>query len=182
MNFPILHTARLILRQVLPSDAPIVLRGYSDPRVYQHMSISYHTLDEVQAQLDWYVELYTQHTGIWWGICLRDTGEMIGNGGFHLWSKKHLSAELGYWLLPDYQHLGFAKEAVSEMLRYGYQSMLLHRIEAIVEGDNTSSSRLMESLSFHLDGVRRACEWSGDKFIDLQIWSKLASEQEGHHL
>lgn len=176
MNFPILRTDRLILRQVKSEDAPVVLAGYSDPKVNQFMSVAYHNLSEVQVQLDWYNELYTNKAGIWWGFCLQDSGQMIGNGGFHLWNEKHRSAELGYWILPDFHRQKYASEAVHAMMKYGKETLNLHRVEAIVEAENQASSAMMSSLGFHLDGVRRECEYIDNRYISLEIWSKLSNE------
>lgn len=177
MSFPILKSERLYLRQVTNEDADIVLKGYSDSRVNHFMSVSYSSLEEVQVQLKWYEELYAQKTGIWWGICLNDSDEMIGNGGFHLWHQTFRSAELGYWILPEYQGNGYAVEAVQLMLKYGFYKMNLNRIEAIVEQGNQASSHLLAKLGFHLDGVRREAEWVREQFINLEIWSKLNTEE-----
>ena len=175
-TFPILLSERLQLRQVVSSDAPTVLKGYSDVRVNQHMSVSYHTLEEVNVQLKWYYELFNEKTGIWWGICLKDSGEMIGNGGFHLWNKIHRNAEMGYWILPEFQKKGYASEAIREMMRYGFDHMNLHRIEAIVETENGPSSKLLKDAGFVLDGIRRDCEFVRNNFISLEIWSRLSSD------
>lgn len=176
MAFPTLHSERLILRQVVSDDAPVVLKGYSDTAVNQFMSVSYHSLEDVQIQLNWYNDLFHQGSGYWWGICLKNTGEMIGNGGFHLWNNKFNSAELGYWILPEFQGNGLASEAVQEMMKFGYNQMNLHRIEAIVEKGNISSSKMLGSLGFQLEGVRRECEWVDHKYISLEIWSKLSTD------
>ncbi|MBC7884925.1 MAG: GNAT family N-acetyltransferase [Saprospiraceae bacterium] len=173
LQFPVLTSDRLILRQIKPEDAPVVLEGYGDTRVNLFMSVAYHTLEEVQVQLDWYTELLEKQTGIWWGICMKDTGQMIGNGGYHKWEHQHRCAELGYWLLPEYQGKGYAAEAVKVMLDYGFSSMDLHRIEAIVEGGNQASSLLLKRLDFDLEGIRKECEFIKGRFIDLEIWAKL---------
>lgn len=178
MDFPELLSDRLILRQIVNDDARVVLQGYSDARVNGHMSVSYHSLDEVQEQLTWYEELYNNHTGIWWGICLSSTGEMIGNGGFHLWHHTHRTAELGYWLLPEHQKKGYALEAMRAMILYGFNEMNLHRIEAIVDSGNHPSSALLKKLGFSLDGIRRECEFVNSKFVSLEIWSMLADDIE----
>jgi len=175
-KFPILESQRLQLRQVVGADAPVVLKGYSDVRVNKHMSVAYHSLEEVTTQLNWYGELFQNSTGIWWGICIRETGEMIGNGGFHLWNKKHRNAELGYWILPEFQGQGYASEAVKAMINFGFGHMDLHRIEAIVETENGPSSKLLKASGFVLDGIKRDCECINNKFVSLEIWSRLSSD------
>jgi len=175
-TFPVLETQRLILRQVVAADAPTILKGYSDVLVNQYMSVSYHSLDEVEVQLKWYDTLYNEKTGIWWGICEKETNVMIGNGGFHLWNKKHQSAELGYWVLPDFQRKGYAKEAIQMMIKHGFKKMDLHRIEAIVETENKRSSKLLHASGFQLDGIRRECEFINSTYISLEIWSLLSTD------
>ncbi|MBK8723916.1 MAG: GNAT family N-acetyltransferase [Saprospiraceae bacterium] len=175
--FPELYTERLLLRRILPSDAPTVLKGYSDPAVYQFMSVQYHNPTDVQTQMDWYETMLTAETGIWWGICKKDTGEMIGNGGFHNWEKKHRCAELGYWILPPFHRRGYASEAIQAMVNQAFRNMNIHRVEAIVEAENKASSDLLIKNGFRLEGTRRECEWVKDKFIDLQIFAKLEFEK-----
>lgn len=175
-EFPVLHTDRLIMRQVTQADAPVVLAGYGNPDIYKHMGVSYHSLEEVQAQLEWYKTLFSTNAGLWWGFCLADTGQMIGNGGFHRWDQKHHTTEVGYWLLPDFHRQGYGTEVLGKMTEYAYQVMNVHRVEAVVEMENTSSSRLLTSSGFTLEGIRRQCEWKNDAFIDLQIWSKLSTD------
>lgn len=174
--FPALSTDRLLLRKVVADDAAMVLKGYSDHRVNQYMSVAYQNLVEVQVQLEWYDELLNKKNGIWWGVCLRENGEMIGNGGFHLWNEKHNSAEIGYWILPEFQKKGFASESVTAMIKFGFDEMHLHRIEAIVESENVISSAMLKSLGFSLDGIRRECERVNGKYINLEIWSLLSSD------
>ncbi len=174
--FPEIHTERLLLKQVLQADAATVLKGYSDVRINQFMSVAYHSLEEVQAQLNWYNELYQNKTGIWWGICLKSTGEMIGNTGYHLWNHNHRSAEIGYWILPEFQRQGYALETLQGVVQYGFDHMHLHRIEAQVENENSASSTLLLKAGFHLDGIKRECEFIQERFISLEIWSKLSTD------
>ncbi len=175
-SFPHLVSERLTLRRVVAEDAPVVLAGYSNPEVYRHMSVEYHSIEEVQVQLDWYESLWKGSLGTWWGICLNEDGTMIGNGGFHLWHQEHKSAELGYWILPKHQRQGYASEAIRLMCHHAFTQMGLHRIEAVVEVDNQASGSLLNKNGFTLEGTRRECEWKNNTFIDLQIWSRLSYE------
>ncbi len=171
--FPVLQTDRLVLRQVTQEDASVVLSGYSDKRVNQFMSVAYHSMEEIQTQLDWYNSLLAEESGIWWGICLKEDGKMIGNGGFHKWEHLHRKAELGYWILPEYQGKGLAAEAISAMITHGFENMALHRIEAEVETENAPSSRILRKMGFELEGIKKECEYINGRFIDLEFWAKL---------
>jgi ribosomal-protein-alanine N-acetyltransferase len=85
-------------------------------------------------------------------------------------------AELGYWLLPEYQGHGYALEAIQAMVHHGFQGMDLHRVEAVVESDNYPSSQVLAKAGFTMEGIRRQCEWKETSFLDLQMWSRLSTD------
>ncbi len=176
MVFPEITTERLLLRNIEQNDASVVLAGYSNPKIYNYISVAYHTLAEVQIQLNWYKEIFTNRTGMWWGICLKKDGMMIGNGGFHRWQKEHKCIELGYWILPEYQRKGYASEAIFAMCQYAFRHLDIHRIEAIVEGENAGSMLLLKKAGFTNEGCRKECEWKNNKFIDLYSFALLKIE------
>ncbi len=174
--FPVLATERLILRKVEQTDAAAVLKGYSDPRVNQHLSVAYHSLDEVQAQLDFYNSIFTTGDGIWWAICKKeDPTDVIGNGGLNNFKPDHKCIELGYWILPGEQGKGYATEAIRSICNYAFTVLDVHRIEAIVEGENNASMQLLTKLGFTHEGVRKECEMKNGRYIDLHSFALLNS-------
>jgi ribosomal-protein-alanine N-acetyltransferase len=125
--FPTLYTARCTLRRIGPADKLRVFEGLSHPEVIRYYGVSYRTLEETQAQLDWYNYLLASETGIWWGICFTsDPGRLIGACGFNEWVQMHNRAETGYWLLPGYWGQGLMRECLSAILRFAFANMRLH--------------------------------------------------------
>lgn len=174
MNFPVLQTERLLLRKVEQADAATVLLGYSDPLVNRYMSVAYHSLPEVQTQLDFYNSIYENGTGVWWAICPKDDPSIvIGNGGLNNYSAQHRCIEIGYWLLPPMQGKGFAGEAVGEICNYAFKKLAVHRIEAIVEEGNEASITLLEKLGFTCEGTHRECEIKNGNYISLICYALL---------
>ena len=166
--FPLLTTERLVLRKVEQTDATAVLKGYSDPLVNRYMSVAYYSLEEVQKQLDFYKSIYETGTGTWWAICTKDDpSTVIGNGGLNNYRKQHRCIEIGYWLLPSAQRKGYAAEVVKAICRYAFTQLEVHRIEAIVEGGNDNSIKLLEILGFSCEGTHRQCEIKNGYYIDL---------------
>ncbi|HTD03047.1 GNAT family protein [Undibacterium sp.] len=175
--FPVLHTQRCQLRHIVGSDIGQVFRGLSLPQVTAYYGISYDSVQATQAQIDWYQELLEQQTGIWWGICKKDLpGELIGACGFYEWNKDNRNTDMGYWLLPEHWGSGVMRECLSAILKHVFQQMYVHRVEAEVEPENFSSSRLLRKLGFSLEGTRRQCEWKNGRFVDLEYYSLLAGE------
>lgn len=63
--------------------------------------------------------------------------------------------ETGYKFDPAFWHKGYAREAMSFGISLMFDELNLHRIEAYVMKENTSSIRLLSSLHFQLEGICR---------------------------
>lgn len=64
-------------------------------------------------------------------------------------------------------------EAVERVIEYGFTSMELNRIEALVGAENVPSLRLMEKFNFIQEGVLRQHYFTADKFEDSVLFSRL---------
>ena len=87
-------------------------------------------------------------------ICKQD-GRMIGTCGFTSFNCPADSAEIGYVLNPAFQGKGLATEAVRRVLRFGFEELSLHRIEAHFILGNEASRRLMERVGMTFEGYAR---------------------------
>lgn len=172
-DFPILKTERLLLRQFIDSDLENVFKGLSHPDTIQYYGVSYATLEATKAQMAFFADLEKSGTGRWWAICSPDNQVFYGGGGLNSLSKEHLKAEIGFWLLPEYWGKGFMTEAMPVICAHGFDAMGLHRIEGIVETENTLCKRAMEKLRFVHEGTMRECEVKNGKFISLDIYAKF---------
>jgi ribosomal-protein-alanine N-acetyltransferase len=68
-------------------------------------------------------------------------------------------------------------EALQTMLAYGFSTLKLHRIEALVVPGNERSVRVLEKLGFQEEGVLRGYGFWNDKFWDLRCFSLLAGDE-----
>jgi [ribosomal protein S5]-alanine N-acetyltransferase len=176
-TFVELATRRFRLRRIVAEDVGVVFRGLSDPLVIAHYGVSYESLDATRRQMDWFEEIRTAGTGVWWGICRREPDSaLIGACGLNDVNAGHRRAEIGYWLLPEFWGRGVMVECLEAMLRHAFDAMGLHRVAADVDVDNHRSRRLLERLGFQLEGVRRGCELKGGVYLDLMCYSRLATD------
>ncbi|MCB0582845.1 MAG: GNAT family N-acetyltransferase [Phaeodactylibacter sp.] len=173
-NFPALKTSRLLLRQFRQEDIHDVFHGLSHPDVIKYYGVHFDTLEATQEQMNWFVSLETDRTGIWWAICRAEGGDFLGAAGFNNWSHEHRKAEIGFWLLPEYWGKGIMSEALPLVCDYGFGKMGLHRIEAFVESENQNSKTAMSKLGFRLEGTMVDCEIKNGRFISLDIYACLA--------
>ncbi len=57
-------------------------------------------------------------------------------------------------------------EALHAMLRYGFETFDLHRIEAVITPENHASSKLLEKLGFRQEGVLRQRSFYRGHYVD----------------
>jgi [ribosomal protein S5]-alanine N-acetyltransferase len=174
-DFPVLDTERLILRKISAKDIAVVFEGLSHPEVIRYYGVSYITIEATAAQMQFYDDLLANHTGIWWAVCLKDSGAMIGACGFNHLQRQHRKAETGYWLLPSYQGHGYMLEALQAIIPYAFGHLQLHRIEAVIETGNTASIALAQKSGFRHEGTQQDAEIKDGRFISLHLFALLNS-------
>jgi len=101
-------------------------------------------------------------------------GKLVGSIGLHLQEDvyKH-SAELGYFVGESYWQKGIAGVAVRGMIKYGFETLHLHRIFASVFEHNKASMRVLEKNGFVLEGIKKQAVLKNNTFMDEHIYGKL---------
>jgi [ribosomal protein S5]-alanine N-acetyltransferase len=114
---------------------------------------------------------------LYFQLVKKDNGENIGWCGFHTWYIQHYRAEIGYILTNDAERgNGYMKEALSEIVKYGFEKMNLHRIEAFIGPTNIPSLKLVDSLGFVKEGHLREHYFKDGKVEDSVLFSLLKTE------
>ena len=173
VDFPIIKTERLLLRQFIASDLENVYKGLSDPEIIKYYGVNYKTLEDTKAQMQFFVDLEKEGTGIWWAVCSLDNKTFYGAGGLNSLNKVHKKAEIGFWLLTEFWGQGIMTEVMPIICNYGFDNLELHRIEGLVETDNLTCKKAMKKLDFKLEGTMKDCEVKNGKFISLDIYAKF---------
>ena len=86
------------------------------------------------------------------------------------------SAKLGYWIGEQYARNGFARAAVAEVSRFGFEKLGLHRIEAAVQPDNAASIRVLEAVGFGYEGKARGYLKIDGQWRDHLVYAKLSND------
>lgn len=178
-EFPVLHTERLVLRELRDDDVPAVFAVFSDPEVVRYAGKAPHKdLAESRALLARNRDLFPAREGLRWAITLRGDDRLVGSCGHWRLMKEHRRSEIGYDLRRDRWGQGIMSEALDAMLAFGFQRLGLNSVEAHVDPDNRRSRRALERLGFQLDGVLRENFYDGEVFTDSAIYTLLAREHE----
>ena len=176
-NFPEIRTQNYLLRQIGESDLENIYRGLSDENVIEYYGISFDSLEATNEQINWYAELEQNQTGIWWAISSLNRDTFFGAIGYNNHNAEFKKAELGFWILPEFWKNGVVSEVLPPVCEYGFSEYGLNRIEAQVESENTACKRVMNKFHFVHEGTLREYEIKNGRYIDLEVFSKLASDK-----
>lgn len=66
------------------------------------------------------------------------------------------TASLGYWAGETFAGKGYTTAAVCTVVRYAFDDLELHRVEAACQPDNIASRRVLEKAGFTQEGAARA--------------------------
>jgi ribosomal-protein-alanine N-acetyltransferase len=177
--FPVLETARLLLREITLDDAAFWLRNFADPEVVELTAFEPPANIEGAKEeiLQYAIRPFAQGTGIRWGITPRGSHDLIGTLGYHQWVREGGNrARVGYEIHREYRRRGLMTEAMSAILGYGFETMKLNRVEALIDPINVASIRLVEGLGFRREGVLRENTHFRGRFIDDAVYALLARE------
>jgi [ribosomal protein S5]-alanine N-acetyltransferase len=83
---------------------------------------------------------------------------------------------IGYSLAQQYCGHGYATEAASSLLWFGFESLGLHRISATTDVRNFASWRVMEKLEMRREGHFRENVWQRGQWRDSFLYAILAHE------
>ncbi len=148
-KFPQLTSPRLILRQVTEADLPAIQFLRSDPVVNQFVQRSQaRTQEEALAFLHKINSGIKKEEILYWGICLKENGAMIGSICLWNFSEDRRTAEVGYDLMPSCQRLGIMDEALKTVLHYGFETLDLAEVVAYTQHNNEPSTKLLERNQF----------------------------------
>ena len=107
----IIETERLFLREMKESDFDALYKVLADSDIMQHYP---YTFDENRV-INWIqrnIERYRIFGFGLWAVCLKETGEMIGDCGLTLQLiDGRIKPEIGYHIRANKQRNGYAKEA-----------------------------------------------------------------------
>ena len=85
-------------------------------------------------------------------------------------------AELSIFILKEFRNKGFGKEAISTIIKYAFEKLNLHRLEAEVIEYNEGSKKMVEGFGFILEGRLREAKHSNGKYYDILRYGLLKSE------
>ena len=171
---PTLETPRLRLRKLSMRDAQDIFDYSQDPQVARYVLWEAQTsLSEARSYIRFMLRKYRLGEPASWGIEWKETGRIIGTIGFMWIQRDNAAAEVGYSLSRAYWNRGIMTEALAEILRYGFRSLNLNRIEAQHETENPASGAVMRKCGMQREGILRQRLLNKGRFVDVELYAIL---------
>ncbi len=85
------------------------------------------------------------------------------------------SGYLGYYTFSNFERRGFMRAGLSQLVRYAFHSLKLHRLEANIQPGNVASIALVKSCGFNKEGYSPRYLKIGGRWRDHERWAILAS-------
>lgn len=155
-KLPTIDTARLRLRWITPADVPALASIFGDPAVCRFLLRP--PLRDLAAAADLQEEitrLFVERSLFQWGLVERDSDVVVGTCTLAWLSAEHARAELGFVLAQEKWGRGYMSEALPALVRFAFDTLGLHRLEADADPRNDRSIKLLQRLGFQREGYQR---------------------------
>ena len=174
LPFKNLESQRLILRRITAADVNEIFALRSNTEVMKYVPRTLCTsLDEVMVLINTIDKKLETNEGINWAITLKGSDTLIGFIGHYQIKWQHFRSEIGYMLSPEFKGKGIVTEAIQLIVKYGFNEMNMHSLEAIIDPENIASARVLEKNNFVKEAHFKENEFYDGRFLDAVIYSLL---------
>jgi RimJ/RimL family protein N-acetyltransferase len=160
--YPI-RTPRLVLRPFTSSDLAALHAFHKLPEVNRFLYSEPKDREQVRAMLAEKAAatvLRSEGQQLCLAAELTGSGQLVGDCTLFWRSEAHQQGEIGFIFHPAHHGQGLATEAATELLRLGFEGLMLHRIYGRCDARNTASARVMERC-----GLRREAHLMENEFV-----------------
>ena len=167
----VIETERLLLREMNDDDFQALYNVFADSDIMQHYP---YTFDEVRVR-NWIqrnIERYQIFGFGLWAVCLKETGEMIGDCGLTMQLlNSEIKPEIGYHIRADKQRKGYAKEAAIAVRDWTFHNTPFNMIYSYMKDTNEPSAKTAMSY-----GCKQVDEFSDEINGITKVFAILRNE------
>lgn len=178
-----IETDRLIIRCYEPDDAAMLKKSIDESldHLKPWMPWTNHepeTVERKAERLRYFRAQFDADQDYTFGIFNKTETEILGSSGLH--TRVGTGArEIGYWINVNHVGKGYAIEAVSALVKVGFETEELDRIEIRCDPQNVSSSKIPARLGFvHEATLARRVKDAQGNFRDTMIWTMFKDQYQ----
>lgn len=177
LPFPNLQSERLSFREIHEKDIPEVmeLRGNAENMKFIPRPLVTNA-EEALAHITMILDKRKENDAINWVITENGSNSLIGIIGFFRTQHENFRSELGYMILPQHHGKGYVTEAVKTALNFGFNTLNLNSVNAIIDPNNIASARVLEKNGFRKEAHFVEDFFWNNEFIDSAHYGLLKRE------
>ena len=176
--YPSLATPRLLLREAYHDDAQIMYTLLQDPDVTVTLVTipDAPTLGHIQTMIAYGQECFEHWGDLMFSVLRQSDHRFLGSVSLAV-TPDHDRGTLRYWFGKDYWGYGYATEAVSAVVRCGFEQGL-NKITARCIAWNNASVEVLLNIRMTQEGYLRSHVKKRDRWEDVKVFGLLRSEFE----
>lgn len=154
----VIETERLFLRELTERDYDALYKVLADSDIMQHYP---YTFDEarVRGWISRNIERYEIFGFGLWAVCLKETGELIGDCGLTMQLiNGQIRPEIGYHIRKNRQRKGYAREAAAAVRDWTFNNTPFNVVYSYMKRENMPSRKT--AISY---GCRQVDEFEDDE-------------------
>lgn len=178
-NFPVIDLGDYILREQTLDDLEDFHNYYTDPIVNEFIvSDIPNSLEESKYELQYWINVYYNRSGIYFGIARKDNNQLVGSVGITGINRTHNRCEISYDLAKEYWNQGVMTKALNALTKYTFEELKINRIEAYALKENVASRALLKKCHFYLEGELVQHRKHRGVYTDIGIFSFVRGEYD----
>lgn len=173
--------SRIYLRAFELEDYKTTIAWRNDREITNRLGGAVFFVSEAREK-QWVEDTIFHSTDVKLAVCLKENNLHIGN--VYLTDINYVNRTAESHILignKEYWGKGYALEALSEILQYGFNERGLNRVEARINADNISSLKMHERCGYKLEGVLRQAIFKNGHFNDVVVMSILREDFINSH-
>jgi RimJ/RimL family protein N-acetyltransferase len=174
-----LATPRLVLEDLSAEDLAGLRKIAGDPAFRNYVLIWLDTDEQIAGFLQHAIDEAQKTEGrLDYILAARDrtTREFAGLTFIEIDPAERSTAEVGIVLLPAFCRNGYGPEIFREYLRFGFETLGMHRVYGKCDEMNLASARMMEKCGLVYEGTIREHVWLRDHWRSTRYYGMLADE------
>lgn len=169
---PTLYTSRLKLRLVKRSDAYELYDFCKRPETSKFAKWEPHSsLYDTKQYINWKLSQHRKAKCTSFIVTDKNDNNILGTCSYVNLDLNSKSAEIGYSIRSECWGNGYAPEAASALIWYGFEIMKLQRIYARVVAENVQSIRVLEKLGMEYEGTHKKEYYFNGKTADIKVYA-----------
>ena len=164
---------RVIIREPRPDDCPAFITAVRRSRPLHGSWIA--PKAKTKKEFTDYLQRFSSGHHHGFLVTLRSSGDIVGvinineviRGAFQ-------SAALGYYAFTPYAGKGLMREGMQLVLKYAFEKLKLHRLEANIQPANCASIALVKKCGFVREGLSHRLLKVRGRWQDHERWAILS--------